>query len=320
LSVISTHSEPAGGLRVPPLPEGRLGGVGDEEVEKSQCTSKNLLDRWMISELNQLTLDVNAEMENYNLTKAARLFVPFIDNLSNWYIRRSRKRFWKSENDDDKNVAYQTLWTVLTQLSKLMAPFSPFLAEEIFKNTTGNESVHLEDYPVCDEEKIDVELNVQMNQLRCHVESGLSLRAEAGIKVRQPLASYSYTGSKLPDGLEEVLAEELNVEKVENSKEETLDKDYKNNEVLVQKGLAREIVRNIQLLRKNSGFQVNDRISVNYQTGSETLSATMLKLNEAIAKEVLAQKISSGKTEVEGEAEFDIEGDKIWFGLSRIKE
>ena len=104
---------------------------------KQQATS-NLLDRWIISELNMLIKKVNGHMEDYKLHKAVRLFPEFVDNLSNWYIRRSRKRFWKSENDKDKNQAYQTLHFVLAELSKLLAPFAPFVAEEIYRNLSTN--------------------------------------------------------------------------------------------------------------------------------------------------------------------------------------
>ena len=101
----------------------------------SQFTeSKNILDRWLVSELHQLIKEVNERMENYELMQATRLFAPFVDNLSNWYIRRSRKRFWKSENDEDKNNAYTTLHYVLVELSKTIAPFAPFIAEEIYRN------------------------------------------------------------------------------------------------------------------------------------------------------------------------------------------
>ena len=155
---------------------------------------KNLLDKWIVSELNMLMKDVNESMENYELNKAVRYFPKFIDNLSNWYIRRSRKRFWKSENDGDKNEAYQTLYYVLIELSKLMAPFTPFIAEEIYKNLTGEESVHLVDFPKADESLIDDKLNKEMNIARNIISEGLQLRAKAGIKVRQPLKELQVAG------------------------------------------------------------------------------------------------------------------------------
>ena len=120
--------------------------------------SENLLDRWLLSELQLLIKEVNEAMESYELNRATRAFGPFVDNLSNWYIRRSRKRFWKSEDDGDKESAYQTLYDVLVTLAKLMAPFTPFISEEIYRGLTGKESVHLVDYPAANESLVDEKL------------------------------------------------------------------------------------------------------------------------------------------------------------------
>ena len=151
-------------------------------------------------------------MENYELNKTARLFPVFIDNLSNWYVRRSRKRFWKSENDGDKNQAYETLHYVLAELSKLMAPFTPFVAEEIYKNLTGKESVHLADFPAADEKLIDEDLNEKMQLARRFVKLGLAARAKAGIKVRQPLSELKIN-EDVGKELGELIKEEVNVKK-----------------------------------------------------------------------------------------------------------
>jgi isoleucyl-tRNA synthetase len=290
------------------------------ESGKSKVESRNILDRWIISELNTLIKEVNDGMEKYNLTKTSRLFAPFIDNLSNWYIRRSRKRFWKSESDSDKENAYQTLWTVLVELSKLMAPFTPFIAEEIYKNLTGKESVHLEKYPVSNKDLINKELNLEMGETRKMVELGLSARAANNIKVRQPLRRLEYFGKKLNSELELIIAEEVNVKIVEhgkNSDQESVVLDTDITEELRTEGSAREIVRNIQSLRKNSGFRVEDRIIVNFETQSPDLNKTMERMNDLITKEVLAKEIINKRLSSEGEQEFDIDGQKIWFGLSR---
>lgn len=282
---------------------------------------ESVLDQWILSELNILIKNINEAMEHYELTKAARLFPLFIDNLSNWYIRRSRKRFWKSENDGDKEQAYQTLYTVLVELSKLMAPFTPFISEEIYKNLTGNESVHLDDYPESDEKLINSKLNEEMSFVRNIVETGLSLRATMGIKVRQPLSKLTYYEKKISSELEQIIAEEVNVKKVifnqEGKGEPQLDGTI--SPELQMEGNAREIIRNIQSLRKKSDFKVDDRIEAYYQTVSPDLSETMNKMKELITKEILATKIENKKTESEGKEEFSIEGDKIWIGISRIK-
>ncbi len=152
------------------------------------------LDRWIISELNQLIVDVDSALDSYNPTEAGRKIEGFVDDLSNWYVRRSRRRFWKSENDADKLSAYTTLYQCLVTLSKLLAPFTPFLAEELYQNLVCSvfpeapESVHLADFPVADETKIDKQL-ADDTRLAMKVSSlGRAARSQAGIKVRQPLA------------------------------------------------------------------------------------------------------------------------------------
>ena len=107
----------------------------------------NPLDRWIVSRVHQLTIHVEQFMDEYNIPDALSEVIPFIDDASNWYVRRSRRRFWKSEDDADKEQAYQTLHYVLARLSMVMAPFTPFLAEELYQKLTGGESVHLLDWP-----------------------------------------------------------------------------------------------------------------------------------------------------------------------------
>ncbi len=180
---------------------------------------KHALDRWILSELNNLIKITSEEMENYNLMKATRPMIEFIDNLSNWYVRRSRRRFWKSENDTDKNEAYQTLYTVLVVFSKLLAPFMPFMSEEIYRNLTGEESVHLTDWPEYRAGFVDTNLNEQNHLVRAIVTLGHQIRSKSKIKVRQPLGLVEVA---LPEGADskavekqmEVIAEELNVKEV----------------------------------------------------------------------------------------------------------
>lgn len=180
---------------------------------------KNALDKWLLSELNALIALVNEQMDAYNLMKATRPMIDFVDNLSNWYVRRSRRRFWKSENDTDKNEAYQTLYTVLVVFAKLLAPFMPYMSEEIYQNLTGKESVHLSDWPEFRKAFVDKELNFQNFLVRSVVGLGHQVRAKQKIKVRQPL---SLVEVALPDGVDrklvesqcEVIAEELNVKVV----------------------------------------------------------------------------------------------------------
>lgn len=282
--------------------------------------SSNILDQWIISELNVLIENVNESMEKYELTQSARLFAPFVDDLSNWYIRRCRKRFWKADDSEDKNSAYHTLYEVLVTLSKLMAPFTPFMAEDIYKNLTGEESVHLAEYPKANPELIDKELTDDMTLARKVIELGLSARAQAGIKVRQPLLSIRYHGKQLDQYLEAMIADELNLRSIlfEPGDANTVDLDTEISEDLKLEGFAREIIRNIQTLRKESGFQVENRIELFYETNSELLNQTFAKYGELISHETLAEATTTQKTSAEGESDYKIDSDQIWIGIKRI--
>ncbi len=184
----------------------------------------NKLDKWIISELEQLLKDLTAEMDAYDLQGAAEPIADFVDSLTNWYIRRSRRRFWKSDSDEDKNEAYGTLYYCLVRLSQLIAPFTPFIAEEIYRNLTNAESVHLSDWPDFDESKIDKDLNAEMGLVRKIVALGHGVRAKKMVKVRQPLLKVQVA---LPEGIaegmliaqREVILEELNVKDLELIKE-----------------------------------------------------------------------------------------------------
>ena len=290
------------------------------QPKENHHKSENLLDRWIISELNQLIKGVNESMNKYDLVTSTRQFQNFIDNLSNWYIRRSRRRFWKSENDQDKESAYNTLYIVLLELSKLMAPFTPFISEIIFKNLTENISVHLENYPEHNEEMIDENISDKMGQSRKIVELGLAKRSESKIKVRQPLQSLKYGGSKLDKEFEGIIAEEVNVKEVvwdEKCKEDQIDLDINLSDELLAEGRVRELIRNIQSLRKKTGFSVQDRITVYFQTESEKLISDIKKFEVMISKETLALSLKNCKAEAEGQETFDVESIKIWVGVKR---
>ena len=290
---------------------------------------KKILDRWILSELRTLIVKVDESMERYEIAQAARILAPFIDHLSNWYIRRGRKRFWKSEDDSDKEQAYQTLYTVLETLSKLMAPFTPFLAEEIYKNLTGEESVHLTDYPVVDTTLIDEVLNRNMNAVREIVTIGLQKRAEAKIKVRQPLKTVSL-GSKYeelfnslvdPHDYYVILEEELNIKSVDintlqgrlSSKEDVI-LDTNITPELKLEGEMREVVRAIQEGRKKAKFNVEDRIALGYVGKDEVFA----KFENEIAKEVLATKVEKGAlADAEYSETVTLDGKEFSFSLKR---
>jgi isoleucyl-tRNA synthetase len=290
--------------------------------------TNNLLDKWIISELNSLIKNVNRHMENYELNKTVRLFPNFIDNLSNWYIRRSRKRFWKSENDTDKKQAYETLHYVLTELSKTMAPFTPFVAEEIYQNLSGEESVHLADFPKADEKLIDAELNEQMQITRRFVKLGLAARAKAGIKVRQPLSEIRVNQS-VDEELLDLIRDEVNVKKVrfvgsveqepgiytEEEGNWMVGLNISISDDLRLEGEARELIRRIQEIRKRAGFDVDNRIMLSYNGGSKIFST----FGELIAREVLATSVVEGEIARANISEFiDLETEPIKVWLKKV--
>lgn len=194
----------------------------------------NLLDRWILSSLEKLAQQVTASMDVYDLQAAVRPFVQFIEDLTNWYIRRSRRRFWKSGDDGDKQQAYATLYTVLIELSKIGAPFVPFITEAIYRNLRTEdmpESVHLCDFPQFAGEHRDAELDEQMAVVQTVVQLGRSLRREYDRKVRMPLkgihvATRNMSLKQNIDELRHLVMEELNVKDVWFGEEETALAEY----------------------------------------------------------------------------------------------
>ena len=249
---------------------------------------KNPLDRWIISRLHEIKAEIIDGMEQYNIPKALAGVLPFVDDLSNWFVRRSRRRFWKSEDDGDKAEAYWTLYTVLVKFAAIMAPFTPFLAEELYQKMTGGEeceSVHLLDYP----KNIEVDKQVLEDMGRCRsvITEGLALRMsrddEFGqIKVRQPLAKFVYDGEKLDEFYEKIITEELNVKQVEHGGEVYLDKKITSE--LKEEGFARELIRVVQSARKKAGLDVDDRIKLTVKCPIDEKWVEMIK-NEVLAIE-----------------------------------
>jgi isoleucyl-tRNA synthetase len=357
--------------------------------------AKNELDRWIISELHQLISEVTENMDNYNLSKATRPLISFVDNLSNWYIRRSRRRFWKSENDKDKSEAYQTLHYVLTTLTTLSAPFTPFITDEIFRNLTNESSVHLQDWPLCNPKLIDNDLNDKMHTIRNIVSLGHAIRGKENLKVRQPLQKLQVA---LPDKkqiqyleeLKDVVLEELNVKEVEileNPREfvtQSLKPDAKalgpklgqkmkdvindaregkyeikgSNVVIAgqelelsdfevrfeakegfsaesnfgivtildtvitdelrQEGWVRDIVRQIQELRKESHYDVSDRIYLYLETENKDLEQAITDFADYIKTETLSIELQQGdEFEWDSEKVVDIDEYKLTIAIRR---
>ena len=175
------------------------------------------IDKWLLSKYNKLVAYVTEAMDEYDLNKATRAINNFLnEDLSNWYIRRNRRRFWGSELNNSKKAVYQTTYQVLEGLCRLMAPISPFITEEIYRNLTQEESVHLADYPVSDESKYQDKIEEKMDLVRDLISLGRNAREEAKIKVRQPISEViidSKNKSIISD-LVELIKEELNVKEV----------------------------------------------------------------------------------------------------------
>jgi isoleucyl-tRNA synthetase len=306
------------------------------------------LDRWILSELNQLVTDVNAALDSYNPTEAGRKIESFVDGLSNWYVRRSRRRFWKSENDADKLSGYNTLYTCLVTLSKLMAPFTPFLAEELYQNLVKSayqdapESVHLTDFPMPDESKINKQL-ADDNRLAMKVCSmGRAARSKANIKVRQPLETL-YIGvssdweKQAMERLNPLVLEELNVKGIEYETVErvaALDMSgfatvkEANNSVAISteitmeleaEGFAREIVHRVQTMRRNAGYEIADHIIL-YYDGAAHLVQSISAFSDYIRQETLAVNIEDEIPEdVDAQESFRLAGASITLGVKKAK-
>ena len=271
----------------------------------------NPLDKWVISRVHQLNEHITRNMDAYNLPDAMAEILPFIEDASNWYVRRSRRRFWKSEDDGDKNDAYRTLHYVLMRLSLILAPFTPFLAEELYQNLGGDsESVHLLDWPT--DYSVDQLVLDEMEQVRSYVNEGLSLRAKAGLKVRQPLASVTVpTLGKFVD-YEAILTDELNVKSVKTGKEVAIDE--KLTPELKREGLMREVIRYVQAARKKSGLNVDDRIMLSLTTDDGELTKAIKEHQDAIFAETLAESASQAS---EYSEEVKVEGAGLTISLSK---
>ena len=266
-----------------------------EELLKVEKLDNNL-DKWIVSRVYELRNDIVDGMKEYDLPAALGGVLPFVDDLSNWFVRRSRRRFWKSGDSEDKEEAYRTLAFVLRYLALILAPFVPFLAEELWQKLNQADSVHLQDYPIAD--KPDEEVLADMKQTREIISNALALRMEKNdgigqVKVRQPLSSLVYDGKKLDSFYEQIIADEVNVKSVINGKKMSLDKVL--TEDLKLEGYARELIRFVQNLRKKSGLEVDDRID---------LVVHNLELSDELVELVKAETLAL-KYATEGNRKFD---------------
>jgi isoleucyl-tRNA synthetase len=271
----------------------------------------NPLDKWIISRVHQLNQHITGHMDDYNIPDAMADILPFIEDASNWYVRRSRRRFWKSDDDADKAQAYRTLHYVLLKLSVLMAPFTPFLAEELYQNLGGgHESVHLLNWPA--NYTVDQLVLDEMATVRDYVNQGLGLRAKSGLKVRQPLASVTVPSFGQSVDFADILTEELNVKEVMQGSEVVIDETI--TPALRREGLMREVIRHVQSARKNAGLQVDDRIALRLESDDEELKQAISDNMGTIETETLALPQGAAQQDMYSE-EVKIEGKKLTIHL-----
>ncbi len=301
-----------------------------KNVELSGATPRSLhvLDRWIFSRLDELTLHITREMDDYQLANALRPIRLFVDDLSTWWLRRSRERMKQTEDFEDAIDAMRTLREVLLTFSKLLAPFAPFFAEKLYQDLEGEKmSVHLDKWPKADEGAIDHGLLSDMQWVRDVVNAGLEQRVASKLQVRQALASIKINirDDKLYDRVAEkqdlhrLIAEELNVEKIIITKaniaiadawEAEIDKEL--TPELKRKGLAREVVRHIMQLRKKNEYTPEDRIKVNLIVEDSGLLETLEQMKQDLAKEVKADDVFIGtESDQEADAKLVYEGNNI---------
>jgi len=371
----------------------------------------SLLDKWILSKTNVLIEELDSHLDTFKLDKAMKKIERFLEDLSNWYVRRNRRRFWKTEDDMDKQIAYQTLFNVLENLIKILAPILPFVTENIYQNlvktsvSSAPQSVHLCDYPQSDKSLIDIELMKKMDLLKKIIELGRNARNKADLKIRQPLASIVFhvpegenwkfildnqntvleelnvktirktdspdeliqlqvkpnlkilgqiLGNKLPE-LRKFLdskssgfiADELKIKKeiiVKLNKEEfTLNEDdfiidslsekgfssssdngitvglsTELSEPLIQEGIVRDIIRQVQILRKDAGFAVEDRIQI-YTDWSSTTFSAVENFKDYFCAETLTVNIAEYSKGKEYDSYLNIQDDSFPIALSRNK-
>ena len=293
------------------------GKIGNWKLE---IGNSNLLDRWILSKLNGLIGEVSCGLDKYDPTSAAKAIEKFVaEDLSNWWLRRSRKR----------KEALGLLRFLLLELSKVIAPFIPFTAEDIHMRmhhgqNSGTESVHLHDWPKANKKLIDKNLEKQMDEVRNIVTIGLAQRKEKQIKVRQPLRSvYLGLSNEFPKDLEILVKEELNVKELvyDKSQKDLVFLNTELDEALIYEGYARELMRQIQDMRKEAGYKVDDEVFGQWHSDDTELSVAINKWSDDIKKDVLLKNFENsphGSEAYDVEKEFELAtGKKVWLGIKK---
>jgi isoleucyl-tRNA synthetase len=273
----------------------------------------NPMDQWIVSRMHELVREVETHMDHYDVPNATKQILPFVEDASNWYVRRSRRRFWKSDDDADKQQAYRTLHYVLVRLSLVLAPFTPFLAEELYRKLTGGESVHLLDWMAAGH--INDAVLMEMAEVRSYVTQALAIRAQSGIRVRQPLALLAIPTSGQFVDYPSILREEVNVKQVEVGS--SLELDIKITPALEREGLAREVIRHVQQARKTAGLEIDDRIELVLFTDNAELTKAIEEHGSTIETEVLARELSFSQAGMSHQTEVRLGQASLTIGLRK---
>ncbi|MEK7580285.1 MAG: isoleucine--tRNA ligase, partial [Patescibacteria group bacterium] len=297
----------------------------DKNIIDRDFQPQNILDQWLYSRVYELIDGITSEMDKYEITNAARKISEFVNDLSIWYVRRSRERF-KNQDQKERTEALNTLYFALNSLSKLMAPFMPLTAEYYYKELGGEkESVHLEEWPVKEKVFFSQQILDIMDLARKIVEAGLAKRAGVGIKVRQPLLSYTTNlpalrgvkSEKFAPQLIEIIKSELNIKELKFGKDEALDTTI--NEDLRLEGLARDLKRQINNLRKELGLTVNDKVKIYYPRNAEILekllgetSLLMIELGKSVGAEFIAAQDEKELLDQLDQKEIVLDGEKYF--------
>jgi isoleucyl-tRNA synthetase len=273
--------------------------------------SDDVLDQWMISRLNSSLASFTDRMEKFEVSETTKILDGLIQDLANWYIRRSRRRFWKAESSEQKKQAYDVLYHILITTTKMLAPLTPFLSEEIYQNLVRSvdksspESVHLTDFPIANADLIDEKLEEDMLLLRRVTEIGLSVRAENNLKTRQPLAKARVfiDDADLRENLRDILQEELNIKEYDESFwGDFAEEDYEGHNLKVlldseltkelkDEGFVRELVRRVQRLRKEKDLHVEDKIRLFVEDETGTVVEVLDQWQDYLKRETLAEEV-----------------------------
>lgn len=290
------------------------------KTKSSKLKAINVLDKWILARLEELKTEISRFMDKYELDKAVRLVADFVEDLSTWYIRRSRERF-KADTGDNQRASLITHY-VLLESSKIIAPFTPFIAEGIYKSLQNTDSVHLENWPKVNKKLIDKKLLEAMAEVRRIASLALEARAKAGIKVRQPLSELRIKNYDLRNREEllGVLKDEVNIKKItfDSKIQNEIELDTKITAELRQEGILREFTRIIQDLRKEADYLPKDKIYLWLEVPKEIESAINKYLND-FKEKIGAKNIEFRRTEkFDAELESQIDNKKIWIGIKNF--